>query len=260
MSNLLKRTVIGIIGIPFLVFFIWMGDVYFLVLCIVIQALCLYEFFSMFDKNGFRPLKYLSVMFSVVVFVLYYLGYELIFPVSVFFIVLIFSAEIFRKTDRNPVNPFLIVSGYVYITVPFILLFELDSEYRFVIYLMLMIWTNDIAAYFMGKYFGKHKLSEVSPNKTIEGSVSGIIFTILISIVFFIFNKDIMKLGDALILGVITGVAGQAGDLFESLLKRFNNVKDSSGIIPGHGGLLDRFDSLIFSVPLLYVYLNFLKL
>jgi len=254
MSNLLKRILIGIVGIPVLILFIWLGNIYFLVLCIIIQSLCLYEFFSMFEKNGYKPLKYFPVAASALLFVLHYLNYELIYSVAVLIVVLIFSAEVFRKPDRNPVNPFLNVSGLVYITLPFILLFELDKEYRLVIYLMLMIWMNDIAAYFTGKYFGKHKLSEVSPNKTVEGSVSGIIFTILISIVFYIFNKDMLKLNDALLLGVITGVAGQVGDLFESLLKRFNNVKDSSGIIPGHGGVLDRFDSLIFSAPLMYVY------
>lgn len=260
MSNLLKRTLIGIIGIPLLILFIWLGNIYFLVLCIIIQSLCLYEFFSMFEKSGYRPLKYFPVAASALLFVLHYLDYELIFSVAVLIVILFFSAEIFRKQDRNPVNPFLNVSGLVYITLPFIMLFELDKEYRLVIYLMMMIWMNDIAAYFAGKYFGRHKLSDVSPNKTIEGSVSGIIFAILISIVFFIFNKDLIEFKDAMILGIITGVMGQIGDLFESLIKRFNNVKDSSGIIPGHGGLLDRFDSLIFTAPLMYVYFNILKL
>jgi phosphatidate cytidylyltransferase len=124
---------------------------------------------------------------------------------------------------------------------------------------MLMVWMNDISAYFAGKYIGKHKLTPVSPNKTVEGSVAGIIFTILISIVFYIFNKDLININDAIVLGVLTGVAGQAGDVFESLLKRYNNIKDSSSIIPGHGGVLDRFDSLIFSAPIMYVYINIFK-
>lgn len=259
MSNLSKRILIGIIGIPFLILFIYLGDVYFLVLCILLQAGCLLEFYNLFEKSGYKPLKYFPVVLSVIIFILNYLKNPYIFYICVVSFLLIFSSEVFRNKNRNPLNPLINISGFIYITLPFLLLFELDSEYRLVIYLMLMIWMNDIAAYFTGKYFGRHKLSSVSPNKTIEGSVSGIIFTILISVVFYIFNKDLISINDAVILGVITGTAGQVGDLFESLLKRFNNVKDSSGIIPGHGGLLDRFDSLIFSAPLMYVYINIFK-
>ncbi|MBN1634647.1 MAG: phosphatidate cytidylyltransferase [Ignavibacteria bacterium] len=259
MSNLLKRILVSIIAIPVLILLIYLGGFYFLALCILIQSLCLYEFFSLFDKSGYKPFKFFPVILSVAVFFMIFFEYPHALLVSVVFLLIILSSEIFRTAGRNPVNVFINVSGFIYITVPFLILFKLDSEYRFVIYLMMMIWMNDIAAYFTGKYFGRHKLTSISPNKTVEGSVAGIIFTILISIVFFIFNRDLINISDAVVLGVLTATAGQAGDIFESLLKRYNNVKDSSSIIPGHGGVLDRFDSLIFSAPLMYVYINIFK-
>lgn len=259
MSNLLKRIIVSVIGIPVSILLIYLGGIYFLLLCILIQSLCLYEFFTLFEKSGYKPLKYFPIILTIAVFVLNYFKCPYTINITVVFMLIILSAEIFRTSEKNPVNTFINISGFIYITVPFLLLFELDTEYRFIIYLMLMVWTNDIAAYFTGKCFGRHKLTSVSPNKTVEGSVAGIIFTILISIVFFIFNKDLININDAVVLGVLTGIAGQAGDIFESLLKRFNNVKDSSSIIPGHGGVLDRFDSLIFSAPLMYVYVNIFK-
>lgn len=259
MSNLLKRIIVSVIGIPVSLLLIYLGGIYFLLLCILIQSLCLYEFFTLFEKSGYKPLKYFPIILTIAVFVLNYFKCPYTINIIVVFMLIILSAEIFRTSEKNPVNTFINISGIIYITVPFLLLFELDTEYRFIIYLMLMVWTNDIAAYFTGKYFGRHKLTSVSPNKTVEGSVAGIIFTILISIVFFIFNKDLININDAVVLGVLTGIAGQAGDIFESLLKRYNNVKDSSSIIPGHGGVLDRFDSLIFSAPLMYVYVNIFK-
>lgn len=115
-------------------------------------------------------------------------------------------------------------------------------------------------AYFGGKFFGKHKLSEISPKKTWEGSAAGLVFTLIASFLFYYFSADKITLTDSIAFGLIIGIFSQIGDLFESLFKRKLNIKDSSHIIPGHGGVLDRFDSLIFVAPLIFLYLEITKL
>jgi phosphatidate cytidylyltransferase len=121
------------------------------------------------------------------------------------------------------------------------------------------IWICDTAAYFGGKFLGKHKLFErVSPNKTWEGAIAGFLFAIAAAVVAKYTLLDYFTMQDAIVLGVIVGIFGQLGDLVESLLKRDAGIKDSSSLIPGHGGVLDRFDSLLFVSPLVYLYLDFI--
>ena len=124
--------------------------------------------------------------------------------------------------------------------------------------LLFLIWANDSFAFFGGKYFGKHKFSKISPNKTIEGLVSGFVFTVITSVVFHFITKEI-SLADSVIMGAVISVLAPTGDLLESFLKRYTGVKDSSHIIPGHGGILDRFDSLIFCTPFVYIYFKYIK-
>lgn len=121
------------------------------------------------------------------------------------------------------------------------------------------IWTCDSVAYFIGRKFGKHKLFErVSPNKTWEGAIGGFIGAVTAFLIAGTIALPYLSLGHALICGCIIGVFGQLGDLVESLLKRDADVKDSSSLIPGHGGVLDRFDSLLFVAPLIFFYLDFI--
>ncbi len=122
-----------------------------------------------------------------------------------------------------------------------------------------MIWVCDSAAYYFGRAIGKHKLfPRVSPNKSWEGAVAGFIFAVVTSVAAKFLVLEYLQIHEAIILGVIVGLFGQLGDLFESLLKRDAGVKDSSNIIPGHGGILDRFDSLLFVSPIVYLYLDFI--
>ncbi|MBX2991957.1 MAG: phosphatidate cytidylyltransferase [Bacteroidetes bacterium] len=127
-----------------------------------------------------------------------------------------------------------------------------------VITVFVSIWVCDTLAYFAGRLLGKHKLFErVSPNKTWEGAVAGYVGAVATFLVAQSFFLPYMTVGSALVCGSIVGIFGQAGDLAESLLKRDAGVKDSSALIPGHGGVLDRFDSLLFVSPLIFFYLDF---
>jgi phosphatidate cytidylyltransferase len=119
-------------------------------------------------------------------------------------------------------------------------------------------WANDSGAYFIGRKWGKTKLiPEISPNKTLEGSFAGVVFGMVVSVAVFLAFPPLGDLGKAVWLGLLIAVVGQVGDLIESAFKRTAGVKDSGSILPGHGGVLDRFDSLVFSFLVLSL-LNFL--
>jgi len=123
------------------------------------------------------------------------------------------------------------------------------------------IWMCDTFAYFGGSTFGRHKLFErVSPNKSWEGAVFGFAAALLTMMVARATVLDYLRVQDALVIGAIVGIFGQLGDLVESRFKRDAGVKDSSAIIPGHGGVYDRFDSLVFVAPLVYLYIDFVVL
>jgi len=140
-----------------------------------------------------------------------------------------------------------------------------DQVYRWggytVISVLSIIWICDTAAYHTGVAVGRHKLfPRVSPNKTWEGAVAGFVAAILSALGAQALVLDYLGAGDAVVLGCIVGIFGQAGDLFESALKRDAGVKDSSNLLPGHGGVLDRFDSLLFAAPLVYIYIDYILL
>jgi len=261
MSNTTKRILVGIIGIPIFLFLIYKGGIYFLILSVILCGIALWELYTMFSKKDFSPLIAFPILLSATAIVLNYTSMGSAIYLLMLSGILIFSVEIFRKKNRSLFNPVISIFGLVYITIPFMCLNSiiLFQQFNFIIYIFILIWTCDTMAFFGGKYFGKHKLSPISPKKTWEGSAAGFIFTLVASYIIYYFNQDKISLTDALAFGFIIGIFSQIGDLFESLIKRKLDIKDSSNIIPGHGGVLDRFDSLIFVAPLIFVYLNFTK-
>ncbi len=178
-----------------------------------------------------------------------------IFYVSLFFGTLIGLRELFVPFDfpvyrffPNELNPSDTTTAKIYLWGGIT-----------VITIFATIWICDTAAYFGGKLFGKHKLFErVSPNKTWEGAITGFLFAIAAAVAAKYTLLDYFTIQDAIVLGMVVGIFGQLGDLAESLLKRDAGAKDSSSLIPGHGGVLDRFDSLLFVSPIVYLYLDFI--
>lgn len=240
-----------------------MGGVYFLILSIILSSIALWEFYTMFKSMDLHPLIVLPIVLSIIFFLMASYGYIANeYLVLLGGMIIICSLEMFRKSKPNPLNPVISIFGLFYISLPFLLLNTIIhiEQFNYVIFIFILIWTCDTMAYFGGKFFGKHKLSEISPKKTWEGSIIGFIFTVIASCLFYYFSGGKIALLHALALGVIIGIFSQVGDLFESLFKRKLNVKDSSHIIPGHGGVLDRFDSLIFVTPLVFIYLVYFKI
>jgi phosphatidate cytidylyltransferase len=138
---------------------------------------------------------------------------------------------------------------------------NLNDGMKLVFFIFIVVWILDTMAYIFGKALGKHKLAKnVSPKKTLEGTISGIVFGILSAVACrCIFMSNILTLQNAVILGLVIAVMGQFSDLTESLIKRDGSVKDSGKIVPGHGGVFDRFDSYLFTAPAVYYILQILK-
>ena len=121
-------------------------------------------------------------------------------------------------------------------------------------YALLIVWITDSGAYLVGRQIGKHKLTpRISPNKTWEGSIGGTVVSVIVSAIYLLFFPQTYSWSIMIVISLIASCAGQFGDLIESALKRYYNVKDSGKILPGHGGILDRFDSLLLVLPVLYL-------
>jgi len=205
-------------------------------------------------------------------------------------VLVVLMVELFRKKGSAILNICATVTGVLVISLSFGLLIGLRELFSFgfpvqkfisgslfggdeelatihawggwtVLSLFVAVWICDTAAYFVGSTMGKHKLFErVSPGKTWEGSVAGFLGAVAVMVGAREGWLDYLTLTDAVIIGVLVGVFGQVGDLIESRFKRDAGIKDSSAIIPGHGGVYDRFDSLVFIAPFVYLYIDFVVL
>ncbi len=167
-----------------------------------------------------------------------------------------------RSSDLKEVflNTAVRTFGIAYVVLPLsylVLLRNMESGGMWILFMLSVIWANDTFAMYAGKALGKHKLSPlVSPGKTVEGAIGGLAGGCIAAGLFNSYFSMGMGALEALTVSFVLGVIGISGDLFESVLKRAAGVKDSGAIVPGHGGVLDRIDSLIFPIPVLYYYLT----
>jgi phosphatidate cytidylyltransferase len=270
-SNLFTRVVVAFVFAPLIIYITLLGKLPFLILIEVLIILGLWEFLRLSQAKNSEIPKIPLIILGVFLGLSAYLWGERVF---LFFIlgILYLSALILvikGKTEGATSNLALSLLGFFYVAGLFsylILLREMSPEsipnYKmggvWIVYLLICIWSCDTFAYFIGAPLGKHPLSpRVSPKKTVEGFGGGILGAIAAAFFsHFVFFSS-AQLKDLLIISAIVAFVGQVGDLTESLFKRDAQFKDTSHIIPGHGGILDRFDSLLFVSPLVYYYLKF---
>lgn len=253
---------------------IYGGYTSFVILFGVITALSLWEFLTLTIDQGKRRdwiRRIIGTIFGLMPFLIASLAHLGIIQVTNEFIIsiswllfpifsLAFIYELIAQSKRPFTNLAFIVLGMFYIGAPFALLdfiaFEGDEFHAGIVFgLLMMTWMNDTGAYLVGSRIGKTKLlPRISPNKTWEGSIGGIVVTLLTGVMFSYFFKEISLL-DWLVLAVLIAIFGSIGDLIESMLKRSVGVKDSGSLLPGHGGVLDRFDAFIFHLPFTAGYL-----
>ena len=280
MKGLIRRLSTAVIFVLVMLIGLYGGQIPFVALFALITALCLWEFLVMvlvkFTRRDLFRLV-LGVFFGLTPFALAtILQLELvqfqddfIIFTSILFFPFVFTAfiyELIAKSETPFVNVAFMVLAMIYIGAPFALLdfiaFDDGKFYANTVFgLLLMTWANDTGAYLVGSKIGKHKLlPRISPGKTIEGSVGGVLTTLLVAVVLsFVFDNEELRMIDWLVLGLIVAIFGSLGDLVESMLKRSVGVKDSGNLLPGHGGMLDRFDAFIFLLPFAAAYILWVR-
>lgn len=266
-SNLTQRILVAIFGIPLIVCCLYFGSYALLFLVLIINALSQYEFYNLAKRKDTYPVKTVGIMIGLLIPIVIFLkGPESIWWILTGGSLIILFIELFRKKENATLNVAITILGVIYPTFFFdfvILIREIpknaDIPYRhggiWLIVIIMAVWICDTAAYFIGKTTGKRKLFyRISPNKTWEGAIAGFIASIVTVSIAYLLFPEVLSLIHYLVIGIIVGVFSQVGDLVESFFKRDAGIKDSSAILPGHGGVLDRFDSPIFLAPIIYFY------
>lgn len=269
-KSLITRVISACLGFPLVVIvFIFANNIVFDIIISAISIICLYEYFTCF-KQGKKanPSTWLGYIVCVLIICLNFVDKTImwtslvcIIPISIF----ILATELFfSKGKKNIIDMAVTLFGICYIPITFFFLDLIQSiEPNGKIYLWYVIiaaWGSDTCAYLIGRKFGKHKFTEISPNKSIEGSVAGVVGALVIGLIYTVIMNNVFALSinyfaiTAILL--VLAIIGQIGDLAASAIKRYCKIKDFSEIIPGHGGMLDRFDSVIFVIPFAYILLT----
>lgn len=262
MSELTKRILFSIIFAPLFLMVVWLGGWFFKIMVVALGLLIQREMITMFRIAGYEvnaSLCYISGLWVMLFF-------EIPHPLAIGFLLLVFLmiSETFGSRTKylESLSATLFCAVYAPFTLlSFILLREFGMEttgLALTLTLVIVIWGNDIAAYFGGRKFGKNPLApDISPGKTKEGFWFGFIggFAGLIAI-FFLMPGYPLTFLTALPIVIIAGFFGPAGDLAESKIKRTAGIKDSSSLLPGHGGVFDRFDALLLASPAVYIYVE----
>lgn len=269
LGNVAKRILVSIVAVPIIIFVSYIGKFYFFVFVLLIALISFYEFTIMVRNKNVNA--HLWFGFIAITFLLFN-NYVIFFETYSYFLIIVVTislAELFRNKGSAIFNIGSSLLGIFYIGLFSSALLNIREFYPaigglynrggyLIISLMSSIWICDSAAYFGGTKLGKHKLSpKVSPNKSWEGAIFGFVFAVLTMIIAKLVLLNFLSWNEIILFGVIVGTIGQLGDLVESLIKRDVGVKDSSNLIPGHGGMFDRFDSLLFTSPVILLVLKY---
>ncbi len=291
MNETLKRALSGAVYITLLLTCILYSIESFFILFGIFLIIVTYEFCDIIKINKFISIPLAILMYGAVTLVSFYkpltekwlsliskkqlqieVDTDMLYKSLLLVTILVAIKCIhFLFTDSiqsiNNGMKYLYLIGYVILPFVFITKISFGQDYnnKIIIGLFIIIWTNDTFAYLVGKSFGKHKLFErISPKKTVEGFIGGVTFAVLAGVLISIFfiNPNPAYLQKSIIIwttiAVITGITGTIGDLIESKFKRIAGVKDSGNIMPGHGGMLDRLDSIIFVAPFIFLFYQIL--
>ena len=272
---LLPRVLTALIGIPFLLAAIYFGSLPFFFFFLGIVLLGLREFYYLAEESGYPCFSWIGVLLGGLLFFSVFLngvsfGQLTDNQSTAGFIALILIVLVSRSLLRGATETLLsewsvTFFGIFYVSwsLSHLLLLRDLRPYGQTITFMLfvMIWAADIFAYLVGKKWGRRHLAEsISPKKTWEGTFAGVLASVIVALLFQVCAlKTTLRISEAIFLGLLIGVLSLVSDLGESLIKRSAGVKDSSNLLPGHGGVLDRFDSFLLTSPIFYYYWAFVK-
>ena len=259
---MLKRLIGALIWAPLLLGLSYLGGVYTAFLVSILAILALREFLHIGEHMKIKAWYTLTIAFSLVWLVNIFIGNkEWMLPLLVFWVIIAMSrlALQYPQIKLEEVGYNLLAVIYPVVLYSYLYLLRQNSQgINWTFLTFLLVWSTDTFAYLIGRRFGRHLLApKVSPKKTLEGALGGLLGSVLVGLIFWHWMGGI-SLRQVIFLSLLVGFVGQIGDLFESAIKRSAGVKDSGSLIPGHGGILDRSDSLIFVLPLVYYYvMNF---
>ncbi|MBN1413501.1 MAG: phosphatidate cytidylyltransferase [Bacteroidales bacterium] len=268
MNNFFQRLFTGIGYIAIIAGAILAGRYYFGILFLVITLLTLFEFYRLYANTPYPPPQITGMVTGSFIYIASFLFFSGLVTLAVYSIIipvvlLLFIAEIYHNKENQFIPTALLIFGLLYIAVPYALSVYLafpgvnNHQYTpgILLGLLSLVWINDTGAYVFGMLFGRHRLFErISPKKSWEGAIGGTVVTVGLGYWLNHFTPYLLRI-DWLILSVLVSVFGVYGDLFESKLKRSVGIKDSGHLLPGHGGVLDRMDSLLFIIPASFAYL-----
>ncbi len=268
MKNLLIRSLTGVVLVGLILAALFGGQFSFAILFLLILLGAMYEFFAISASAGFKPFRTISYLAGAVLFVISFLANAGIVSSSWYFLVFVllllnFIFELFANKKDPIQNIAMGTAAFIYAAVPislsnFLVFPKVESQYspKLFLALLVLIWVYDSFAYLFGVSLGKHRLYErISPKKSWEGAIGGTLAALGVSFAIAQYIPQIAWF-HWLIIAFLVVAFSTLGDLTESMLKRQFGVKDSGTIFPGHGGILDRFDSLLFAIPVMVCYLE----
>ena len=265
----IKRITSGLLGFPLVLIILIIGNKYIVdVALAMIAILSMNEYFNAISKvaKPVRWIGYLSCLSIAVIHVIPQENLNMVITLSIPTILLILFAQVIAtdmKTNFKDIAYTFLGIFYVVFFIMFVACIDgMENGKILIWYAIFAAWGTDIFAYFVGKYLGKHKFSKVSPKKSIEGCIGGTIGAIILMLIYTYFVNTYLGMNYSYLyivgIGVILSLIGQIGDFSASSIKRYVDIKDYSNLIPGHGGMLDRIDSLIFLAPFAYALFTIL--
>lgn len=252
------RIISGLCMVPLLIF-VYLGGLWLTALAIIIGAMGVHEFYKGFNAMDVHPNEQLAIVFMFILYVIngFKPGNFQLIAVWLVAVIMAGSVYMFNVEKRTPVDAMATIIGIVYIIFFSFHVTLIDqtgyfSQFRWLI--LLTAFGSDIFAYFTGVFFGKHKMApHLSPKKTWEGAIGGIVGSTAVCWIFgaIFFPENVIN---CIIIGLIGAPISMLGDLTASAYKRKMGIKDYGNLIPGHGGIMDRFDSILFTAPFVYYY------
>lgn len=289
--ELLKRVLTAVVLIPIVLILVLRAPVPVVAfVTAVVALLAIHELLKLSEAYGIHPFRWPTYIFVGLFFALIAIpsatpllstsGFTYIALSAAVLAPFIFLSIGMLRSELPRAFPAAMVSAFsfVYIALPLACLVQLREQWQgsfYLLYLLLLVWAGDVFAYFIGKSIGRHRMSpRVSPKKTWEGAIASVVASVVVGLLMFhyalpistaLLNAHLIELRDGVfnnqpslipivVLSVVLNIAAQLGDLVESLIKRGANVKDSGSILPGHGGMFDRIDALLFAAPVLWCY------
>lgn len=271
-KNFIARYLTILIGAPLVILlFIYANQLIINIFVSIVSIITLREYYECFKRTGkAKPTQWVGYLNCILITILQFVDKEKLYATMLIVLamsmLILFIEQIITGGKKTIVDIMVTIFGIAY--VPFLLVFftllrdKQPMGLIYIAYIFTSAWGSDTFAYLIGKKFGKHKLTPISPKKTVEGAIGGVLGALLFSLVYTVVMNNFMHLSinylHIAIITIILAIIGEIGDLAASGIKRYCGIKDFSDLLPGHGGMLDRIDSLLLITPFAYILFGML--